>query len=532
MTKSKVVNRPPSRVVKAHQPCPCGLSSDAYAIHDDGHGYCHSGNCKSPYFPPEKTEQSAPEEIITDVPYTFQYLPCRGLTVETLQFFGMSTRVLPDGKPDAIAIPFPNDVKQIRLLDSKTFFTSGPADKRNEPVLMFADKFPAGSAKAITITEGGFDAASVYQMLGGYPVVSVRSSSSAAKDVGAHHKYLNSFEKIYLALDDDAAGRKASSEIAGLFDFNKIFHVNLGELKDANGYLQAGKEKEFKSIWYNAKRYLPEGIVSGYEAFAEAIASEKERPFRSYPWSKLQQVTRGIRRPELILVTAQEGIGKTEFIRGLEHHYLTTTPARIATIHLEESTGEQLKRLSSYDLGVPAHFEGAATDEEIKAALVRITKGDQERLHIYEHPDVDDPDVVLERIRFFVTVLGCEAVFLDHLSQLVSGLKEDDERKLLDYLATKLARMVKNLNFTCFVISHINDDGQTRGSRYIGKVANTRIDLSRKLLDEDEVERNKTYLSVPKNRFGATTGPGGVLAFDVGSFTLHEYVPPVVPVPV
>lgn len=514
-----------SKAVKVHVPCPdaeCG-SSDGATLYDDGHTFCFS--CAKDFQP----AQPASEEEIIDNSCTYEYLPWRGISRETMQFFDILTRVSSEGKPEAVAITFPNGARQIRSIENKRFTMQGEA---SVPQLMFADKFPAGSAKAITITEGGLDAASVYQMLGGYPVVSVRSSSSAAKDCGAYHKYLDSFEKVYLALDDDEPGRKAAASIASLFDFNKIFHVNLGDLKDANGYLQAGKEKEFKSIWYNAKRYLPEGIVSGYDAFAKAIASEKEKPFRSYPWAKLQSVTRGIRRPELILVTAQEGIGKTEFVRAMEYHYLTTTPAKIATIHLEESTGEQLKRLSSYKLRVPAHFEGAASDEEINKALVDITGNDPDRLHVYEHPDVDDPDVVLERIRFFVTVLGCEAVFLDHLSQLVSGLTEEDERKLLDYLATKLARMVKNLNFTCFCISHVNDDGKTRGSRYIGKVANTRIDLSRDLLTEDDNERNKTYLSVPKNRFGATTGPGGVLGFDVGSFTLGEYVAPAVPVPV
>jgi len=518
-----------SRAVKYHQPCPdtvaCG-SSDGATLYDDGHWFCYA--CAKDFQPDNKEEKP-----LDTTNYTFEYLPWRGITRETMAFFGISTSVAPDGQPTAIAFPYPTTAKKIKSLvipkgEPYHYRTEGPM---SEPSLFGMDKFPAGSAKAITITEGEHDAASVYQLMGGYPVVSVRSSSSARKDCSAFHKYLDSFDKIYLALDDDEPGRKAASQIAELFDFNKIYFVQLGGLKDANAYLTAGKEKEFRAVWYNAKRYLPEGIVSGYDAFARAIAAEKERPFRRYPWDKLQAVTRGIRRPELILVTAQEGIGKTEFIRSLEHHYLTTTDARLATIHLEESTGEQLKRLSSYKLKVPAHFEGAASDEEINKALVDITGNDPDRLHIYEHPDVDDPNVVLERIRFFVTILGCEVIFLDHLSQLVSGLKEEDERKLLDYLATKLARMVKTYNFTCFVISHINDDGQTRGSRYIGKVANTRIDLSRKLLEEDDNERNKMFLSVPKNRFGATTGPGGVLFFDVSSFTLGEYIPPVVPVP-
>jgi twinkle protein len=33
-----------SKLLKAHLPCSMCGSSDAYAIYDDGHGYCHS--CK------------------------------------------------------------------------------------------------------------------------------------------------------------------------------------------------------------------------------------------------------------------------------------------------------------------------------------------------------------------------------------------------------------------------------------------------------------------------------------------------------
>lgn len=392
------------------------------------------------------------------------------------------------------------------------------------PGLFGQDRFPAGSAKAITITEGELDALSVFQMLGSaYPAVSVRSSSSGRKDCQAAFDYLNSFERIYLAFDNDQTGHKCAQEVASLFDFNKVFHVKLDAYKDANEYLVHGKAREFKNVWWNSKRYLPEGIVSSLSDFASILEEDGDKPSTPYPFKGIEEKTLGIRTGEFVLVTAPEGIGKTEFIRRIEHHLLRTTSARIAAIHLEETKARQLKGLAGLELKCAAHLPtGNVSNDEINAALAKLVGNSDDRLHIYSHFGSDDPDVLLETIRFLVAVCGCKYVFLDHITMVVTGLGDDDERKTLDYLSTKLATMCHDLDFTLFCISHVNDDGKTRGSRNISKVANLRIDLSRNLVAELEDDRNKTYVTISKNRYAGKTGPAGVLAFDVDEFMLKE----------
>lgn len=463
--------------------------------------------------------------------HTYQYITARGISAATREKLNIVTECSAEGEPLFDIVTFPNSTKQIRGLKDKSFKTAGM--NASEPTLMFMDKFPAGSAKTITITEGAYDAASIHQVLGNnFPAVSVRSSSTARKDCQSNHAYLDSFDRIYLALDADEPGKKAARQIAELFDFNKVFHVDLSLHKDANGFLQAGLVDQLRQVWHNSKKYLPEGIVSSHEEFLSILQEDEQRPSISYPFERLQEVTKGIREGEVILVTAQEGVGKTEFLRAIEYHILTTTDAAIGAIHLEETKSRQLKGLAGYELHVPAHFEGAASVEEIAEALKRVTKGSNDRLHIYKHFGSDDPDDLLSMVRFLVTACGCKYIFFDHITMVVTGKAGDeDERRVLDYLSTRLATMAHDLNFTLFLVSHVNDDGRTRGSRNIGKVANTRIDLSRNTLEEDENERNKMYLSVPKNRYGASTGPGGILWFDEETFTLREYREPVVRVP-
>lgn len=500
---------------KEHLPCPCGDSSDAYTEYPD-HGYCFSCGI---YF--------KGNEFISELDVSFTYLPWRGITSDTFKFYNAKTKVNADGTPSAILFPYDNGRTKVRSLAQKTFATTGEL-VRETGFLFGKEKFPAGSAKAITITEGELDALSVYQMLGSkYPSVSVGSATSARNDISKDYDYVNSFERIYLCFDSDDAGTKALHNVASLFDFNKVYHVKL-DLKDANEYLSKQRGKDFTNAWWGAKRFLPEGIISTYGEIDKIIDEEEKKESVSYPFDKLQSMTYGIRTGEVILIKAPEKVGKTEFIRAIEYHLLKTTDANIGVIHLEEGKPRMIKGLAGYELGVPTHLpDSGVSNEDIKKAFKAAT-GRDERLHIYTHFDSDDPDTIINTIRFMAGPCGCKYIFLDHLSQLVSGLEDTDERKRLDYISTKLCQMVEDLDFTLFVISHVNDDGKTRGSRYIAKVADLILSLERDILAVDDEQRNTTKLLIEGNRFASMSGPAGELWFDFGTFKLIEKKPDII----
>src|SRR5690348_2133228 len=115
----------------------------------------------------------------------------------------------------------------------------------------------------------------------------------------------------------------------------------------------------------------------------------------------------------------------------------------------------------------------------------------------------------------------------------VSGLAGEDERRALDYFSTRLEMMVKELDFALIMVSHVNDEGRTRGSRYISKIADIRIDATRDTTNPDPVQRNTTELMVSKNRFSGRTGPACKLLFDPQTYTYseasHDFWPTVSP---
>jgi twinkle protein len=450
---------------------------------------------------------------------SYQTLSHRGLPQEIAGKWRIDAKVAETGEIVGTRYTYSNGAQKHKSLD-KEFYWTGPA---KEAGLFGEDLFPAGSAQAITICEGEDDAPSASHMLGGYPAVSVKNGAGGAKkDCLQRLEYLNSFSKIYLCFDNDEPGRKAVSEVAALFDPNRVYDVVLEGHKDANEFLQAGKVKEFKSIWWNSKRFVPEGVVSSFDEFDKIIDEDEHSVGQPIRFQTLQDMTGGLRPGQMYLLTALEGVGKTELMRHFEYDVLRDTDANIGVIHLEESKGELLKRYATYDLGVPVHEQDyAVSKEEIKESIRRIVNRD-ERLHVYSHGDTDDPRLILDVIRSLVAGFGCRFIFLDHVNNLVSGAEEDDERRCLDYLLTRLGLMVRELDFCLVLISHINDLGQTRGSRYISKIAGTWVELSRDLTAESEFMRNQIHLLVKKNRPARRTGPAGKLFLSLDDYQLHE----------
>lgn len=448
-----------------------------------------------------------------------QVLPWRGISERTFKKYGSYTEVSAEGEPLSQVMPW-GEAQLHRLFTEekkKRFYWRGSVT----PGVFGKEAFSPGSSKAITITEGALDAMSVHEMMG-WPAVAIKSVDSAKSDLKADYEYINSFEKIYLCFDSDEPGQKAFTTAAMMFDFNKVYRVRMDRLKDANEYLQEGAQEEFKRVWWNSKRFTPDNIISAYSEIDNLLDEAPLEAHAGYPFKRLQEMTYGMRPGEVILLKAMEGIGKTEFIRAIEYHVLKETNHNVGIIHLEENKTRAIKGLAGYELKMPVHLPDSTLDpQQVKDAYRALTRRD-DRLNLYSHFGSEDPDDILNGIRFMAGVLDCRLIFLDHVSMIVSGIETEDERKKLDYISTQLKMMAEQYGFTLVEISHVNDAGLTRGSRNISKAADLVIKMERNITAENEQERNTTSLIVEKNRFAGLTGPAGAVYFDRETFTLID----------
>lgn len=498
-----------NKITLLHQPCPKCPSSDAYCEYGDGHGYCYS--CE--YYKP-------PNEDALE--YTYEYVPHRGLNKRTLEHYDIKSKIDADGKPIADGFYYPSGCCKSRILSSKDFYWLKPEGLTEVPADLFGrDKFTAGGNEAIIITEGEYDAATCFQVLG-IPAVSVRSASSAASDCALSRSFLGSFQKIYLGFDADGRGRAATAAVARLFDYNKILVLQWDRRKDANEYLLANEADEIRNIYANAKKYIPETVVAVNSSSIRKILAERPSVGVPYPFPTLNEKLFGIRTKESVLITAPSGVGKTEFMHAIEYQLLRETNDRVASIFIEEPKADHFRALASIHLGKPAFVPEHGVSESAVVEAVEDAVVVDDRLFLYSHFGSDDPDVILDTIRLLVTTFSVRYVLLDHISLVVSGLRnERDERRALDYICTRLEMMLKDLDFGLIFVSHINDLGQTRGSRAIEQLADVRIELSRNVKEGSDI----VSFLVSKNRPPMTkAGPAGSYRFDMfkRKYTLAE----------
>lgn len=524
-----------SKVVKANQPCPnpkCG-SSDALAIYDDDHTYCFSCGTTTQ---PIRNSTERFQELVNPEELDYNYRDFRGVPSRVLEKYNALTGVDENGVIQDVYYSYkPVDTTEPagkrRLVNEKTsngrkvFITEG---QTNGLGLYGKHVHDGGSKRSITIFEGEQDALSGDTVLGDQTAsTSVQSAGTALRDCKLDYDYINSFDKIVFWFDNDIAGKEALEKCIPLFDFNKVFVVSDTKYKDANDYLQNGASRELYAVWKAAKRYTPDGIISTFNEIEEALEKDQEACIGTYPFKELQHNLFGFHRGEIVVFKAQEGIGKTETFRAIEHHLLKTTEAKIGIIHLEEDSGTTIKAIATYELGVPCVLpDYNISKREILDGYKKAVGGREDRVYMHDHFGADDPDVILNNIRFLVTSCGCDIIFLDHIGLLVNTQSaEEGERIKLDYISNKLKFMAKELHFCLVEIAPTNDDGQTRGSRNISKVANTVIHIERNKVAEDIKERNTTYYTIEKARLGGRTGPAGKVYFDTESYTMREFEP-------
>ena len=500
-----------TQALQTHLPCDdCG-SSDALALYDN-HSYCYS--CQT-----FKWNNDNSNKNVYKMETNLRYKSFRGLSEETSKFFGVTvsednnTHHYPyyDSTGNVVGT-------KVRNVINKNFFSQGDIKEG----LLFGQNLFRNTGKYITICEGEVDAMSAYQMLGSkWPVVSIKNGGqSAVRDVKKNFEYLDSFDNVVICFDNDEVGKIASEKVAQLFSPRKAKIVPLVE-KDANDYLQKNKLKDFVNAWWNAKGYVPDGILAS-SSLISSLSKNDDIQSIAYPWSGLNRITDGMREGEMVVITAETVVGKTSFLREICFNLLKNTKENIGTLFLEETPKISSVGLTAMEADVPAHkFKKVLDPKDREEFGKRILADD--RVYFYDSFGSMDIDNLLAKIRYYAKGLDCKFIILDHISIIVSdGRNGADERKILDEIATKLKTLTIELGICLLAVVHVNRQGQIRGTAGIEQLANMVVGLKRDRLAEDDIERNTTDVVVWKNRWTGETGTACHLYYDPSTGRMTE----------
>lgn len=510
---------------KAH--CPdCG-SSDACAHYTDGHTHCfscgktRSGDGESTNRRPRVAEDFDP------IRGDFQALSKRGLSEETCRHFGY-TVAEHKGRKVQVA-PYYKDgelVAQHLRTPDKEFPWLGDV----KGIELFGQHLWRDGGKKVVITEGEIDCMSVSQMQNNkWPVVSIPMGSKGAKKALSDNlEWLERFDEVILMFDMDDPGREAVAECAPLFTPGKCKVASL-PLKDANECLQKGQGAAIiESIW-GAKAYRPDGIRSVDEL---AEAAEADIP-RGRPWflSTLDELTYGRRPGEIYAFGAGTGVGKTDLFTQSIAYDLIDLGLTVGVLYLEQPPVETLRRIAGKLVGKPLHIPGKATQEERRAAIRQVQE--TQRLFLYDSFGAIDWDTIKAKVRYMVVSLGCQHIYLDHLTALVAA--EEEERKTLDRVMAEMATLALEVGCTIHFISHLtrpegkpHEEGgrvqikHFRGSNAIGMWSHFMFGLERDQQAEDPEDRGTTFRILKDRNTGQATGKVIPLDYDPDTTLLSE----------
>lgn len=531
-------------------PSKSSLMQDSYGTGFNSHRIpLSTGRNMSPLVP--SATNKTPEQIIEHfLLYPIRAFPERKISKEAAERYGVRSSISPMDGETILTRMYPRYKKKKltgykeRIVADKKFFLHGDCQNNS----LFGAQVVPANGKTLFITEGEEDCLALYdilRLLSNLPnwepsVVSLTNgAASAVRDISMDMEFVDSFEKIVLVLDQDEAGQAAVDDACKLLA-GKVYIASYTE-KDPNAMLLAGKAEEMKwEVLKHAKMYMPDSIINYADAWDRYKAGKNQEcyPFPS-DWTELNQKTYGIRLGEVVMLSSGSGSGKSQFLRELKYHYYETTEFKIADIALEEDVGDSMAGMVALHVNRRITLPDVFIEEDAEKQAFDYLFASR-RWSGYDYFGGLDNDNLFSKIRFFAAT-GHKLIFLDHLSIIVSEYAADGgERERIDTIMTKLAKMVKELNITIFLIVHLKkttsgtsfEEGATpslddlRGSGTLKQLSWTVLGLSRNQQHDDKVCANTSKITVLKCRFTGRTGTADYLHFNDVTGRMHKVEKP------
>jgi KaiC/GvpD/RAD55 family RecA-like ATPase len=430
----------------------------------------------------------------------------------------------------------------------KNFFSKGRTGADCELFMQF--KFNRGG-KYVVITEGELDALSAYQMISDYnksknsdfetAVVSPTTGAQSHKQIAAQYKFLDSFEQIIVAYDNDKAGKDATEKLLTVLPKGKVKIMHM-RFKDANEYLEKGEDKAFVSDFYKAKTHVPVGVVGSGE-ISDSMRQEFMTPKIPLPpfMHKLQDMmSGGIPLGRIVNLASASGTGKSTIVDEIVYYMLFNSPHKVGIVTLESTTGQYGNKLLSRHIGLKLELKTneqaleilASDNVKKKEKELFWTDSDEHRFYLIDDRD-GGVDNVKDAIENLVISCGCKVIVLDPTHDVIGTLPNEEQESFYSWQKG----MVKSHNCTFYNVMHTRKtangqkSGSTgadlseediQGSSSAYKSAACNLMFSRNKESEDSIERNTTTMKATKIRWSGRTGVAGKYYYDNDTHTMYD----------
>jgi twinkle protein len=232
----------------------------------------------------------------------------------------------------------------------------------------------------------------------------------------------------------------------------------------------------------------------------------------------VNEKTKGMRPSEIALFISGTGSGKSSILREIILHLIRTTNSKIGIVSLEESPAETTRKLCGLAIDRnPASEEIPIGD--LKAGYDEVFGDD--RILLLDHQGSMSDTSIVEKLEF-MALSGCEYLFIDHITILVSeGVDGLTGNEAVDKTMNDLLRLCQRHPVWIGLVSHLRkaptggksfEEGKLpsiddiRGSGSIKQVSFDIISFARDSTAETEADRNHIKMRVLKSRYTGLTG--------------------------
>ena len=542
-------------------------SKDNLANYSDGGKHCFS--CGYHVHGDENYIATEEEEMLDDIKEmsneskerikqgTTHKLTWRGIRPETNKFFGVVYECSQEtGAPIKQFVPTTIDNAHVgyktRLFPKDFSHPVGEVGSKCDLIGSF--RFVNGG-KYVVVCGGEVDFLSAFQMLRDYqvskgnegkfdPVACVTPTvgeSGCGKQIQGNYKFLDSFERIVICFDSDAAGKAAVEKITPLLPRGKVY-IMTPRYKDCNEYLTKGKEREFVTDFYNAKKHTPAGIVASTEIYKEVVQrSLLERlPFPPFLEKLNKMLSGGITYGFIVNILAGSGSGKSCLINQCVTFWAKDCNILTGVVSLEADSAAYGENLLSQYAGNKLALisdknekHSVVTSEymETKARELFSYEDGSPRMYILD--DRGDYTDLQSKVEELITSFGVKVIVFDVISDVFAGLSIEEVDKQMKWQKN----IVKQYNCILINISHTRKSGggqkaasqgaflteeATIGSGTQYRSAGINISLQRDKTAEDDVERNTTQVYLLKSRDTGVTGMACEIFYENETHTLYD----------
>lgn len=537
-------------------------SSDALAVYEkdiDGE-VVHDAHCFScnKYFSPQKVEESGVKDIqgvkkkVNEVvdfsqieQIQFRGWKDRNISRLVSAKYGVRTEI--KGNDEAVSRHYPStlDGKIVgykKRFIPKDFTAIGSVKATNE--LFGQSVFEAGQ-KFLVVTTGEEDAMAFAQALYSEstdkegnkvaywtPAVSVTcGDGSIIKQFKANFDYINSFDKVVLAFDNDESAQRYVEEAARLISPGKAYIAKFpAGVKDACDMIKAGRTADLKQVFWKAVPFSRVDVLHLSQMWDD-FENEDNNVKIPFPpsWSHLNEMMNGgMEKGEITIIGALTSIGKSSILNNIVFHLIENTKFKVGAMYLEGTKREVVRDLLSLDAGINLRTaDRSSVDiQDLRTRFFEnLAKKDQ--FVFVDHQGSISTSEIFDKLNYLAKAENCDVILVDPVQ---AGVNSSDNGAIIEFMDT-LLKFAKETDTCVVAVSHMrkpSEDNphavteyQLMGSSSLNQIAFNTILLSRDKMNPDPVKRSATKLQLVKCRRTGNTGEAGWLRYD--PLTTHMY---------